>query len=66
MQAGNLEFKRDLIAALSDELADARRDRAVVAKRLGEQHSETVKADAVVTALMAAINAEVRRAKTLT
>jgi uncharacterized lipoprotein YajG len=66
MQASNPEFKHDLIAALSDELADARRDRAVVAKRLGEQHSETVKADAVVTALMAAINAEVRHAKTLT
>lgn len=63
--ASGPEFEHDLIAALSDELADARRDRAVLAMRNGDQHPELVKADAVVTALTAAINAEVHRSKSL-
>jgi len=65
MQSSGPEFEHDLIASLSDELADARRDRAVLAMRYGGQHPELMKADAVVTALTAAINAEVHRAKSL-
>ena len=46
MLAESATFKHDLIAALSDELADARHDLAMIANRYGDQHSETVKADA--------------------
>jgi hypothetical protein len=65
MLASEPEFEHELIWALSNELADARRDRAVAAVRYGAQHPELVKADAVVAALTAAVNAEVRRAKSL-
>jgi len=56
-------FERDLISALSYELANARQDRTALSARYGEGHPETLKADAVVMSLTAAINAEVRRAK---
>jgi hypothetical protein len=56
-------FERELISALSYELANARQDRTALSTRYGEGHPEAMKADAVVMALTAAINVEVRRAK---
>ena len=56
-------FERDLIEALSYQLANARRDLAVLSTSYGENHPEVARTDGVVLALTVAINAEVHRAK---
>lgn len=56
------EFRRALILALSDELADAMQDRREIAARRGGGAPETRAAQGVVVALTAAINREVRSA----
>jgi uncharacterized protein involved in exopolysaccharide biosynthesis len=53
-------FHRDLIHALSNELASARRESRELAVRYGVRHPEMLRAETVVTALTSAINAEVR------
>jgi uncharacterized protein involved in exopolysaccharide biosynthesis len=55
-------FRRGLIRALGNELADALRDRSEAAIRYGALHPEMRRAESVVTALTAAVNAEVRSA----
>jgi uncharacterized protein involved in exopolysaccharide biosynthesis len=55
-------FRRDLIRALSDELADALHDRGELSARHGSKHPELRRADTVITALTSAINFEVRSA----
>lgn len=57
------DFDGNLIGALSDQLANARRDHALLVAHHGESHPEAVKAEGVVSALTAAINREVRRIK---
>jgi hypothetical protein len=57
------EFEGNLIRALSDQLANARRDHALLVAHHGETHPEAVKAEGVVFALTTAINREVRRIK---
>ncbi len=56
------EFRRALIRALSDELADAMRARREIAARRGEADPELRVAQGVVLALTAAINREVHSA----
>lgn len=53
--------RRELISALTNELSDALADREVVTAGHEASHPEVVKANAVVTGLTAAINAEVHR-----
>ena len=53
-------FHRDLIFALSNELADARQESRELATRYGATHPDMLRAETVVTALTYAINAEVR------
>ena len=53
-------FHRDLIRALSNELADARQESRELEARYGARHPEMLRAETVVTALTSAINAEVR------
>ena len=59
-------FERNLIEALSYQLANARHDLALLTTRHGEGHPEVVKTDGVVLALTVAINTEVRRIKSMT
>ncbi len=61
LAADPAHFRRNLIRALSDELADVRRERRM-AERHGEQHPAMKRADTAVRSLTAAINAEVRSA----
>jgi hypothetical protein len=56
------QFRRALIRALSDELADAMRERREIAARAGAGDPELHVAQGVVLALTAAINREVRSA----
>ena len=56
------EFRRALIRALSDELADALRARREIAARTGEADPELRVAQGVILALTAAINREVHSA----
>lgn len=53
-------FHRNLIRALSNELADARQESRELEARYGAGHAEMLRAETVVTALTSAINAEVR------
>ena len=53
-------FHRDLIHALSDELANARQESRELAISYGARHPEMLRAEAAVIALTSAINAEVR------
>jgi uncharacterized protein involved in exopolysaccharide biosynthesis len=53
-------FHRDLIHALSDELASARKENRELAARYGAGHPEMLRTETVVAALTSAINAEVR------
>lgn len=55
-------FRRDLIRALSDELASALHDRGELSARHGSKHPELRRANTVITALTSAINFEVRSA----
>jgi uncharacterized protein involved in exopolysaccharide biosynthesis len=59
-------FERNLIEALSYQLANARHDLAILSTRYGESHPEVAKTDGVVLALTVAINTEVRRIKSMT
>lgn len=59
-------FERNLIEALSYQLANARRDLAVLSTSFGERHPEVARTDGVVLALTVAINTEVHRAKPAT
>ncbi|HVY87858.1 MAG TPA: hypothetical protein VG942_03270, partial [Hyphomonadaceae bacterium] len=55
----NPNHHRDLIRALSNQLADAMDDRARVSRTFGLADPETARAEQVVLDLTAAINAEV-------
>jgi hypothetical protein len=56
------QFRRELIRALSDELADAMRERREIASRNGLADPELRVAQGVILALTAAINREVHSA----
>jgi hypothetical protein len=56
------QFRSALIRALSDELADAMRERREIAARNGERDPELRVAQGVILALTAAINREVHSA----
>jgi uncharacterized protein involved in exopolysaccharide biosynthesis len=58
--AGSEHYRRDLIRALSAELAEARYQRRVLIAQYGEDHPGLLSAETAVRALTAAINAEVR------
>ncbi len=60
LAAESKHFHRDLIRALSHELADARRHHRLLAAQYGEQHPDMRRAQTAVRGLTAAINAEVR------
>jgi hypothetical protein len=53
--------RRELIAALANELSDAMATRSAIEGHPDAPRAERVKADAVVSGLTAAINTEVRR-----
>jgi uncharacterized protein involved in exopolysaccharide biosynthesis len=59
-------FERNLVEALSYQLANARHDVSVLSALYGENHPEVAKTDGVVLALTVAINTEVRRIKSVT
>ncbi len=56
-------FEGDLVEALCYQLANARKDVAILSTRYGPAHPEFKKADGVVLALTIAINEEVHRIK---
>jgi uncharacterized protein involved in exopolysaccharide biosynthesis len=60
LAADPARFHRDLIHALSNELADARQESRGLEARYGAGHAEMLRAQTVVAALTSAINAEVR------
>jgi uncharacterized protein involved in exopolysaccharide biosynthesis len=62
LAAESKHFHRDLIRALSHELADARRHHRLLAAQYGEQHPDMRRAETAVRGLTAAINAQVRAA----
>ena len=55
----NPHFHRDLIAALSNQLADAMADRTRASFKYGPKHPAMIRAETAVSGLTAAINAEV-------
>ena len=55
----NPHFHRDLIAALSNQLADAMADRTRASLKYGPKHPAMIQAETTVSGLSAAINAEV-------
>jgi uncharacterized protein involved in exopolysaccharide biosynthesis len=59
LAADPAHFHRDLIRALSTELADARQKSRELATLYGDRHPEMLRAETVVSALTSAINAEV-------
>jgi uncharacterized protein involved in exopolysaccharide biosynthesis len=62
LEADPERFHRDLIRALSEELADARRDQRLLGEGYGEEHPQMRRAQTAVRGLTAAINAEVHAA----
>jgi uncharacterized protein involved in exopolysaccharide biosynthesis len=60
LAADPARFHRDLIRALSNELADARQESRELSTRYGASHPEMLRAETVVASLTSALNAEVR------